>query len=242
MYKKIIILSALALLVACDKHDPILPGMRTPVFDTANIVVKNKTISNLPDTPYVHNNTKCAYTQDSQNVIWDGQRKVFSGFATNNSVENHQHPVCSGKYLYAGLTTGEVIKINPKSRQIMWIADVYRPSNLTGGASIVDIVAPIVPYKNSVFAGGLGDAFCKINATSGVKTWCNNISTALPFVIAGEYAFVVSVDNFLYAIDTKSGDIYWRTAVDHQNAPNYQSGVINVGKQKINAADGKIIK
>ena len=46
----------------------------------------------------------------------------------------------------------------------MWIADVYSASNMTGGASIVDIVAPIVPYNRAVYAGGLGDAFCKINA------------------------------------------------------------------------------
>lgn len=242
MRKKIIAIAVLVLLVGCDKRDPVLPGVRQPVFTKSELKIENKTIFDLPELAVIHDNTKCPYTQDSQNIIWNGDRKIFSGFATNNSVAGTQKPICDGRYLYAGLTTGEVVKINQTNRQIMWIADVYSPSNMTGGASIVDIVAPIVPYNKAVYAGGLGDAFCKINATSGVKQWCKNISTAMPFIIAGDYAFVVSADNYLYAINTKKGDIFWRTEINKQSAPKYKSGIITIGTQQINAADGKIIK
>lgn len=242
MHKKIIAIVALVLLTGCDKHDPVLPGVRKPIFTNTELKIENKTIFDLPEMAFTHDNTKCPYTQDSQNVIWNGNRKIFSGFATNNSVASTQKPICDGRYLYAGLTTGEVIKINQTNRQIMWIADVYSPSNMTGGASIVDIVAPIVPYNRAVYAGGMGDAFCKINATSGVKQWCKNISTATPFIIAGDYAFVVSADNYLYAIGTKKGDIFWRTEIEKQSVPTYKSGIITVGKMQINASDGKIIK
>jgi outer membrane protein assembly factor BamB len=227
---------------ACDKHDPVLPGMRIAIFNSSKITVLNRDIANLPESAFAIENTECKYTQDSSNVIWDGNRRVFSGFATNNSVLSNQQPICSGKYLYAGLTTGEVIKLNPKTRQIIWIADVYSHSNLTGGASMVDIVAPLVVYKNSVFAGGLGNAFCKINANSGIKQWCLDISVPVPFIIAGDYAFVVSSDNYLYAISVNNGDIYWCTVVDKQVAPTYANGIISVGKQQINAENGKILK
>lgn len=242
MQKKYILLCGLAILAACDKHDPILTGTRTPIFNTSNIVVLNKTISDLPDAAVTIDNTECRYTQDTQNTIWDGTRKVFSGFATDNFVKSQQKPVCSGRYIYAGLTTGELVKISPKNRQIMWIADIYRPSNMTGGASIVDIIAPIVPYRGAVYAGGLGDAFCKVDAASGVKKWCKDISVAVPFVITDEYAFVVSSDNYLYAINTRQGDIYWRSAVKQQAEPTYKSGVISVDTQQFDATDGKILK
>ena len=238
----LITIAGLAVLTGCDTRDPILDGVRTPIFDTENITVLDKTISDLPKDSVKINNTDCKYTQDTKNTIWDGKRKIFSGFATNNFVQTQQKPVCSGKYVYAGLTTGEVIKINPKNREIIWIADIYRASNMTGGASIVDIVAPIIPHNKAVYAGGLGDAFCKIDATSGAKKWCKNISVATPFIIAGNYAFVVSADNYLYAINTSQGDIYWRTEIKSQAAPTYESGVLRVGKLQINAADGKIIK
>lgn len=229
-------------LVACDKHDPILPGVRTAIFDTSNIDVKNKTITDLPESVITTNDTHCPYTQDASNTIWDGERKIFSGFATPNSVISNQKPTCDGKYIYAGLTTGEVVKLNPRTRKIIWIADVYRASNLTGGASMVDIVAPIIANKNAVFVGGLGDAFCKINATSGAKQWCQNISVSEPFIITDNYAFVVGVDNYLYAIATNNGDIFWRTEIEQQIAPKYEKGTIFVGKMQINAENGKKIK
>ena len=106
---------------------------------------------------------------------------------------------------------------------------------------MVDIIVPPVPYKGAVYAGGLGDAFCKVSASNGNKVWCAEISVAHPFIIAGNYAFVVATDNNLYAIRTSDGAIMWRTEVSKQAAPNYESGVITVGREKFNAADGKII-
>ncbi|MBR4891649.1 MAG: PQQ-like beta-propeller repeat protein [Alphaproteobacteria bacterium] len=242
MRKSFVFILCLIALGACDKHDPVLPGVRTAIFNTSDVKVLNQNIADIPESVIVTDNSNCAYTQDNSNVIWDGERKVFSGFATNNSVTSNQKPICDDKYLYAGLTTGEIVKVNPKTRQLMWIADVYSASNMTGGASMVDIVAPLVLYKNYVFAGGLGDAFCKINANSGDKQWCLGISVPVPFVIAGNYAFVVSADNYLYAISTKNGDVFWRSAVNKQTMPKYEKGTVFVGKQQINAENGKIIK
>ena len=242
MRKYIIQILCVLSLVACDKHDPILPGTRTAIFDTTQINVKNQDIVDLPESVIVVDNTNCKYTQDSSNVIWNGEKKIFSGFATPNAVASQQTPVCSGKYLYAGLTTGELVKINPDTRQIVWIADIYRASNLTGGATMVDIIAPIIPYKNSVFAGSLGDAFCKINATNGEKQWCINISVSVPFIITEKYAFVLDTNKKLYAIATKNGDVLWQSAVAKTSIPTYENGIISVGKQQINAQNGKIIK
>lgn len=235
-------LLALTALAACDKHDPVLPGVRTAVFDSSDIVASNKNISNTPTDVIQIDNSNCKYTQDKSNTIWDGNKKIFSGFTTANSVAGNRQPVCSGKYVYAGLTTGELIKINPKNRQIIWIADIYRASNLTGGASVVDIVAPIIPYKNAVYVGGLGDAFCKVNANSGNKQWCVDISVPVPFIITEQYAFVVSGDKYLNAILTTNGEVLWRTQINKIHQPEFDTNVIRVGKQRFNIADGKLIK
>lgn len=242
MRNAIAFLCCLIVLAACDKHDPILSGHRIAIFDGANITVANKTITDIPTESVVINNSACPYSQDSSNVIWDGDRRVFSGFSTNNTVAANRRPICSGKYIYAGLTTGEVVKLNPTTRQISWIADVYRTSNLTGGASMVDIIAPIVPDGKFVYAGGLGDAFCKLSAATGVKSWCLDIGVAEPFVIAGNYAFVVATDNNLYAISTSDGTIYWRSSVDVSAAPTYSDGTISVSDQKFSVSDGTEIK
>ncbi len=229
------------IVMGCEKHDPILPGTRTAIFDTGDVTVLNETISDLPENIATREITPCPYTRDASNVIWDGERKIFSGFPTDNSVHSELAPVCDGKYVYAGLTTGELVKVNPKTRKIIWIADIYRPSNMTGGASMVDIVTPIVLDGAFVYVGGLGDAFCKINAAGGTKKWCANIGVATPFIVTDAVSFVVATDGYLYAIRNSDGAAYWRTEIEHQDMPIYQNGKIIVGRQKINAATGEII-
>lgn len=233
-----IILSVCAL-AACDKHDPILPGTRTAIFANSDINILNTDIPNLSGDEFIMPDTNCPYTQDSSNTVWNGTRKIFSGFPTDNSVQNNQKPVCSGKYIYAGLTTGELVKINSQNRQVVWIADIYRVSNLTGGADILDIIAPIVIKDNFVYVGGLGDAFCKINVNSGDKKWCTNISVSAPFTIVNDVAFVPGSDKKLYAVRLNDGAIYWTHEIETITKPMYNDGVIIVGKQKINSTNGK---
>ncbi len=239
--RKIAGFCCLLLLCSCAEHDPILPGERTPIFETQNLTIINQTIDGLPESIDMYNYEECPYTQDSSNVIRDGDRKIFSGFPTSNAVESTQKPVCKDGYVYAGLTTGEVIKIAPKSKKIMWIADVFRTSNMTGGASIVDIVAPLIVENGNVYAGGLGDAFCRINSTSGAKKWCTAISTSLPFIITDNAIFIVGTDNYLYAVRKSDGAVYWKTEIKEQDAPRYENKTIIIKKEKINAETGEKI-
>lgn len=241
MRKAIAFLGCAMAMAACDKHDPVLPGVRTAVFDTTSVAVKNKTITDLPVTEINVNNNDCPYTQDNANVIRKGDKKIFSGFPTKNTVAADKQPLCDGKYIYAGLTTGEVVKINPNNRNIMWIADVFRPNNMTGGAPMVDIVTPIIPIKNAILVGGLGDAFCKLNTTSGAKQWCINIGVAVPFTVTENYTFVAATDNNLYAIDNKDGSAIWKTAIDKQYKPKLDGKTLIIGRQKFDIATGNVI-
>lgn len=235
-------LVVLSVLSGCDKHDPILPGTRTSIFDTTKIKTTDAKIAKLPESAFEMPEIDCPYKQDSTNTIWNGGRKIFTGFPTTNSVENDAKPVCSGKFIYAGLTTGELIKINAANRQIVWIADIYRPSNMTGGASVLDIVAPIVVRGADVYVGGLGDAFCRINANTGVKKWCTEVATAQPFIIADDVIYVVATNGNLYALRNSDGSSYWNTSVKKQTAPKYENGIITIGREKFDGITGEKIK
>ena len=239
MRKIAVLSSVLALVSACTKHDPILPGVRTPIFDEGHVNILNQSIDDLPAAADEIAAADCPYTQDTSNVIWDGDKKIFSGFPTANSVHSTQKPVCAGGFVVAGLTTGEVVKINPKTRQIAWIADVYRPSNMTGGASLLDIVAPIVIDGDAVYVGGMGDAFCRINLSNGRPRWCSQISVSSPFILAGDAAFVIGTDGILHAIRRSDGATYWRTEIGKCTKISYSDGVITACRRKINAHTGE---
>lgn len=230
-------------IVGCSKHDPILPGERYDIFDNSDIKVIDKDVPALSDTvKNIYGDSDCDYRQDEKNTILLGDKKIFRGIATDNSVKNNQKPICVGNFLYTGLSTGEVIKLNTKNNQIVWTTDVYKETNLTGGSGVVDIVARIGADKNFVYAGGLGDAFCKLKSINGDKVWCVNISVPVDFILIDDFAFVVGADNNLYAINTVDGSVYWKTNIEKQKTPKYDGTNIIVGREKINYSNGKIVK
>jgi outer membrane protein assembly factor BamB len=234
-------LCSLLFVSACSKQDPILPGNRESIFPDTSIKVIDKKIPSLPDNIINEPTNDCPYTQDSSNTIWNGDKKMFSGFATSNFVKNNQKPVCDGGFIYAGLTTGELVKVNAKTREIAWISDIYRQSNMLGGASMLDIVAPVIVKNDGVYAGGLGDAFCKLNKSDGHKIWCADIGVSESFTIVDNFAFVVGTNNKLYAVNTSNGEIYWDTTTENQATPIYQNKTIIVDDQTFDALNGKLI-
>ena len=228
---------------ACSEHDPILPGIRTDIFDSNDVNVVNTDVPELSgDVKNIYGNQECEYRQDTTNTIFLGDKKIYTGFSTDNFVKSNQSPICVENFIYTGLSTGEVIKINTRNKRVVWVADVYRENNLTGGAAVVDIVAHVGVDGKYVYAGGLGDAFCKLNANNGNKVWCVNISVPNDFIIVDNFAFVVGTDNNLYAINTDNGNVYWKSAIKKQSVPRYDGKYIIIGKQKIDYKNGKLVK
>ena len=239
MKKNLVFILLIATLVACDKHDPILPGVRSPIFDTNNLVMLNTEAPMVTGDFATNGDETCEYKLDEKNTIWDGERRVFTGFATENSVNGDRRVYCHNKFIYAGLTTGELVKVSPVNRQIKWIADVYRPSNMTGGASVLDIVAPIVFDKNDIYVGGLGKAFCKISDQSGQSKWCLDIGVENKFLVSDSVIFVLDTDKNLYAVRSSDGGVYWREHVKKSGDLEYSDGYIIVNHQRFDAKNGQ---
>ncbi|MBP5485267.1 MAG: PQQ-like beta-propeller repeat protein [Alphaproteobacteria bacterium] len=242
MKKVVIFVAVMFGLCSCDKHDPILPGERHSIFATEKINVLNTSVPDVPESIAEYEPNDCPYRLDNQNTIWNGDKKIFAGFPTSNYVIGQKNPVCSGDFVYAGLSTGELVKVNPKNRQIAWVADIYRQSNMTGGASVLDIIAPIQIHGKYVYAGGLGGAFCKISVATGNATWCTWIGVEYPFLIANDVAYVLDTDNNLNAIRLRDGAVYWRTAVEKPVAPKYKNKRILIAHENFDAETGKLVK
>lgn len=230
-------------ILGCSKHDPILPGVRQEIFASNDIVATGEIVPDLAKSPkdIYFMNAECDYRQDRTNTIWHGDKKIYVGFAEETVVNSDQSPICVGDYLYTGLSNGEVIKLNKKNNKLAWSVDVYKETSFTGGSSAVDIIAHVGFDNGFVYAGGLGDAFCKIKANDGNKVWCLNISVPVDFIIVDNFAFVVGSDNNLYAINIKNGQVYWKTPIQKQIAPKYDGENIIVGKQKVNYKNGYLI-
>lgn len=244
MLKKIFaFLLCIVLISSCSKHDPILPGVRYDVFESTDVQVTNQKVPDLSENvKKIHGDDDCEYKQDAMNNIWMGENKIFSGFSMGSIVKSNQKPICVERFIYTGLSTGEVVKINTVTRKKVWATDVFKETSFTGGTLIADIVARVGIDGKYVYAGGLGDAFCKLKAENGTKVWCLDISVPVDFIIVDNFAFVVGTDDNLYAINTDDGKVYWKTEIKKQATPKYDGKNIIIKKQKIDYKTGEILK
>ena len=186
---------ALLFMFGCKKNDPILPGDRVPVFYTAAFEISDKRIDDLGQALEVQ---PCGFTIDGNNIIWQGERRIFAGLPTEFQIHGNKQVVCNGMYLYAGLSTGELVKINSETRQVEWVSDIFQPNAPTGITPFFDIVAAPVVSGDFVFAGGLGGAFCRIRDRDGKRMWC------LPMAVQD----IIHSSKTFHVVKTTDGEVF----------------------------------
>ena len=77
MKKTIAFLLCLFAISACSKHDPILPGVRSDIFDSNEVIVQNKDVPELSESvANISGDADCEYRQDAMNVIWFEDKKI----------------------------------------------------------------------------------------------------------------------------------------------------------------------
>jgi len=204
-YQLILLFSySLILLSGCSKSDPVLEGIRLPVFRTEELFIAGE----LPaDTGTPLAVQDCEFTIDGNNQVWKGKTKIFAGFPTSSEIKVKKSVACNGKFVYAGLSTGELVKINSDTREVLWTADIFAENMATGGSPFLDIIATPVVNDGFVYAGGLGGEFCKIADKDGKKIWCVPVSVQKTDGATDKFILVRTTDNKKYGITT-AGKVY----------------------------------
>lgn len=201
-------------LIACAKSDPILEGDRVPIFRSDALTID----PNAPkDFGKLIDPEKCDFTIDANNQIWRGagetKRRVFAGFPTESHIESNRRPACGGKFVYAGLSTGELVKVNALTRNVEWTADIFADNAPTTASAFLDLTATPVYFGGHIYAGGLGGAFCKVRDKDGSKAWCvpilatDIICATDKFIIVETPGKTLAVSLDGKAFETKEGEI-----------------------------------
>ena len=81
-----------------------------------------------------------------------------------------------------------------------------------------------------------------ISVATGNTAWCAWFGVEHPFIIANDVAYVLDTDNYLNAVRTRDGAVYWRVSVARPAAPKYENKTIVVAHEKFDAESGKLIK
>jgi len=199
------ILAALSALAACGgSKDPVLPGDRAPIFKSGDLKVLDK---DPGDLGAALESEKCDYRIDGANMIWSGGERIFAGLPTESEIAVNKDVICRRNFIYAGLSTGELVKVNAKTRRMEWAADIFAARLPTGGYPFMDIIAAPIYNKGFVYAGGLGGAFCKVRDSDGKKIWCIPISVQSTICATEKFNVIRSASGETFVIDT-GGRIY----------------------------------
>ena len=191
---------------ACSKSDPILEGNRTPVFRSVYVEASEVYESDLGEPL---NPVPCDFKIDANNQIWRGNHRIFAGIPTESEIKREKYVACRGRYIYAGLSTGELIKVDYVTRDLAWVTDVFVQNHPTSNILFVDIIATPVVNGEFIYAGGLGNAFCKVRDKDGSKVWCAPIAVKDIVKSTANYNVVLADDGVEYVV-SNDGKVYLR--------------------------------
>jgi outer membrane protein assembly factor BamB len=225
---------SVAATVGCTSYDPILEGKRVPVFRPDAPIILGRRIDDLGGAV---SEKECGYSIAGNNQIWRDKdnARIFAGLPTESKIDAPKRVVCGGDFIYAGLSTGELVKVNAKTRDLAWTADVFAEHLPVGGSPFLDIIAAPTVNGGFVYAGGLGGAFCKLRETDGKKVWCLPISAQAVLKKTDKFHFVLSADNDLFAV-SNDGKIYWTANVADNDRDFETTEECAMG---VNLADGE---
>jgi len=145
----------------------------------------------------------CLNTADGKD-IWD-----FKGVPEAGGVVGASNPAVSGGIVVVPFSSGELVAVDIKTGTGLWTEQMARASRNFAVTGLSDITGSPVIDDGVVYASGIGNRTGAFNLKTGAKIWDVAIGSAHTPAVAGNAVFVVDLDDNLYALDRKNGDIIW---------------------------------
>ena len=93
-------------------------------------------------------------------------------------------------------------------------------------ATLNDIDGDPIVDRGTVYAASHAGRMVAIDYTSGNRIWEQDVASISTPWIAGEYIFMVSVDNEVLAIQRRDGRVRWSTQLQRFSDPEDREGVV----------------
>jgi outer membrane protein assembly factor BamB len=118
-------------------------------------------------------------------------------------------PAYSQGTVVAGFSSGELNAYRYENGRLVWQDQLARTSITTSVSSLSDIDADPVIDSGQVIAVGQGGRMVALELISGQRMWELGIAGISTPCVVGEWAFVVTDDAKLIAVERRSGKIRW---------------------------------
>ncbi|NVK35337.1 MAG: PQQ-binding-like beta-propeller repeat protein [Rhodobacteraceae bacterium] len=150
------------------------------------------------------NNEILALNQSDGSQAWN-----YTGVEETAGVLSSANPAVSGNRVIVPFSSGEIMALDVKSGEPVWIESVTRGMRTFAVSGISDVSASPVIDGNVVYATGVGGRTVANSVKNGERLWGQNVGSVHTPVVSGNALFLIDLEERMVALDRKSGETLW---------------------------------
>lgn len=128
-------------------------------------------------------------------------------------------PAVAGSIVIVPYSSGELFALRVENGTVLWSDSLTRTGNLTSLSELNDIAGRPVIDRDRVFAISHSGRMVSIDLRTGERVWTKDIAGLQTPWVAGDYIFLVSIDQQVVAVSRRDGRIRWLSQLDHYEDP-----------------------
>jgi outer membrane protein assembly factor BamB len=170
--------------------------------------------------------------------VTDGKRVwAFQGAAAETSVLGEPAPAYADGLVIAGFGSGDLAALRASTGGVAWTDSIAAASGRTSLADVSAITGMPVIADQRVYVIGLGGLLVAIDLRAGRRLWEREVAGAQTPWLAGDWLFIVTVDQQVAAISAVDGTVGWVVELPRYEKPEKQSepiqwkGPLLIGEQ-----------
>lgn len=168
-----------------------------------------------------HDNQMLALDPDNGSITWDQV-----GIAENAGMLGAASPAYDGTTLVTALSSGELIAMRGINGRILWQDALTSSRRLTPLATLTDIDGNPVIDGGKVYAVSHAGRMVAVDMRSGERSWEADVAGVSTPWVAGNFAFVTTVDSQIACITLGDGRIRWVTQLQRFQDQEKRRGLI----------------
>ncbi|MFN3232630.1 MAG: PQQ-binding-like beta-propeller repeat protein [Alphaproteobacteria bacterium] len=135
-------------------------------------------------------------------------------------------PAVVGGTVVAAFSSGELFALEAANGRIAWADSLTRTGRPTPLSTLNDVDGHPVVDRGQVFAIGHSGRMAAIDLRTGTRVWENNIGGSQTLWVAGDYLYVLTIDNEVICVSRSNGRIRWISELERWKNNKRTKGVV----------------
>ncbi|MEJ8475320.1 PQQ-binding-like beta-propeller repeat protein [Roseibium algae] len=168
----------------------------------------------------------------------------YAGIEENAGVLSSANPAISGNRVVVPFSSGEIMALDIKTGEPVWIDGVARGFRTLAVSGLSDVSASPIISGNTVFATGVAGRTIAASLKTGERVWQQDLGSVHTPVVSGSALFMVDLDDRMVAMDRKTGEAIWTTTLPRpekkKKRRNWAGPVLANGALVAVSSDGRM--